>query len=81
MTGEATGRKRKGVRAMGEDTDDNGEGSMVTIEYGSEAWAYLAGAIAEDEARVIRIDIRAGGVAVKVDEFVWTPTMRTVKRV
>jgi len=51
------------------------EGAIVYK--GSEAFEYLRSALAHPGTYKVSVDIRSDGMAVKVNESMWTPTMDT----
>lgn len=51
------------------------EMKMVRIEAGTEAWHQLVSMAAS--GRDISIDVRKDGIAFKLGEGMWTPTLRT----
>lgn len=49
----------------------------IIIEEGSEAFDYLRRAMAEPSIHKISLDVRSDGVAIKANEYAWTPTLST----
>lgn len=47
----------------------------VVIEEGSEAFEYLRRVMTLPEIYKISLDLRGDGVAIKANEYAWTPTM------
>jgi hypothetical protein len=47
----------------------------VVIETGSQAWNELKELFADETARKVSLEIRRHGVAVKFNEYMWTPTL------
>lgn len=51
--------------------------SIIVIESATEAYEYLRAAFANQDTRKVSINARKDGVAVKVNEDMWTHTMRS----
>lgn len=60
------------------------ETSVYVIEQGSQAWDYLESVVFGNEAdevvkRKLSLNVRRDGIAFKVNEFMWTPTLKITK--
>lgn len=71
------GRDATGARCDGETEI---EMYAAVIEQGSEAFQYLRAVMADPRMYRISLEIRPDGIAVKENEFTWTPTMDIAKR-
>lgn len=48
---------------------------IIEIEQGSEAWREIA--LAVETGHTLRLHVRTGGVAVKINQGTWSPTLST----
>lgn len=55
--------------------------SNTVIQRGSEAWDELKEIFSDSTSYKVSIEIRAGGVAIKQNEYMWGPTLKVTKEV
>lgn len=53
---------------------------MIEIERDSDAYRYLENTFKNGQADMLRLDIRRDGIAFKINEGMWTPTLMVTRR-